>query len=259
MPSRRVALAVGAVVLIVGIVAFAVTVLNGDGSAGPNGGSQASEPVDLAVVGDSFAEQSRDSIIEQAEHRGWDVSVDAFGGTALCAWMPRLEELREAPPRILVLSFAGNIFQPCINPTCDPDVGLESCQDMPSDVVARTYRDDLERVRDLFSGTATEVYVALPPPIEEPTFEQRAATMREMYRAAHDDDSELHLIDSATRLDPEGQGFQRTLPCSEVDECDPGQGDVTLRQDDGIHLTPAGGRRYAQAIFDVLDAERPSP
>lgn len=258
MPSRRVALAVGAAVLASGIVAVAVAVLNDDGSADPNGSSQTGDPVDLAVVGDSFVEQSTDAIVEQAEDRGWDVSVDAFGGTALCAWMPRLEELREAPPRMLVLSFAGNIFQPCVNPSCDPDAGLESCQDMPSDVVARSYRDDLRLVRDLFRGTGTAIYVALPPPIEEPAFEQRAASMREMYRAAHDEDSELRLIDTATRLDPDGQGFRRTLPCIEVDGCGPGEDQVTLRQDDGIHLTPAGGRRYAQAIFDVLDDEQPS-
>jgi hypothetical protein len=244
MPSRRVALlGLGAMTFVLAVAAEVVVVVN-DG-----GGNR----LDLAVVGDSFAEQSHDAIVEMADDRGMEVSVDGFGGTALCAWMGRLQELRPAPPRSLVLSFAGNIFQPCVNPTCDPALGLSSCQDMDTEVVSETYRADLDRVLDLFEGTETEISVVLPPPISDPRFEARAEAMREMYRAASEEHPEIQVVDSATQLDPDSGGFQPTLPCTEIDACTGNENTIAVRQEDGIHLTPAGGRRYAQAIFDALD------
>jgi lysophospholipase L1-like esterase len=244
MPSRRVMLlGSAAAVLVVAIVAVAVTALNDDDSS-----ADAPQPMDLAVVGDSFAEQSRDAILQMGEEHGLETSVDAFGGSSLCAWMPRLGELRDAPPRLLVLSFAGNIFQTCVNPSC-----AEECQDQDPAVTAARYREHLDLVLALFESASTEVYVVSPPPIASPTLEPHAAAMREMYQAALADHPELHLIDSSTQLDPDGQGFQPTLPCSEADDCPPGEEEVTVRQDDLIHLTPAGARRYAQAIFDALE------
>jgi len=62
----------------------------------------------------------------------------------------------------------------------------------------------------------------------------------------------LHLIDSATQLDPDGTGFHESLPCAPWDTDCPATGEVVVRQTDGIHVTPAGAERYARAIVDGL-------
>jgi hypothetical protein len=246
MPSRRVALlGLAATLVILGVVAVAVVVLNDDDSAAQDG---AAEPVDLAVVGDSFAEQSKDAILAMGDDADLTTTVYAFGGSSLCAWFPQLGDLRAAPPRMLVLSFAGNIFQECVNPTC-----AEECQDQDPAVTAAKYREHLDLVLALFASTPTEVYVVSPPPIADPLLAPHAEAMRTMYQEAQAAHPELHVIDSATQLDPGGQGFAPTLPCTPADDCPAGQDEVTVRQDDQIHLTEAGARRYAQAVFDALD------
>lgn len=254
-PSRRVLLGIGAIVVVAGLAAAAVATLDDDPS-GSEPDAEADAPVDLAVVGDSFAEQSGDALLQMSQDRGLSASVDAFGGSSLCAWMERIEELAEYPPSQLVLSFAGNIFQQCVNPTCEPGRETETCQHQDPELTASRYREHLDQALALFDPEVTEVYVVLPPPIGEELMEQSAAAMREMYRAAPQDHPELHVVDSAVELDPDGRGFVTTLPCADGDDCPEGEAEVVVRQDDNIHLTPAGGRRYAQAIFAALDLPR---
>jgi hypothetical protein len=45
------------------------------------------------------------------------------------------------------------------------------------------------------------------------------------------------------------------LPCEDWDAECPTGGEIVVRQDDGIHLTPAGGERYARAILDEVTPE----
>lgn len=200
--------------------------------------------LDLAVVGDSFIEQSRDQILALAEADGLRADVMGFGGSAICSWDPQIDQLAEDPPKILVLSFAGNdIPKPenCFNSTDQP-YGPEGAADR--------YRDDLDDVLAMFPDS--QVYVVPPPPIRDAKFEAQAVAMRAMYREAIEDHDGLRLIDVATTLDPDDEGFVPTLPCEEWDDC-PATGEVTVRKTDGIHLTPAGAERYARAVIAALD------
>lgn len=231
-----------AVVAAAGVAAVAgYVVLRDDDSSAD---SSRDFSLDLAVVGDSFIEQSHDQIQALAEADGLDAEVLGFGGSAICSWDPQIDALAADPPEILVLSFAGNdIPKPgnCFNST-DKEYGPEGAADR--------YRDDLDDVLAMFPDS--QVYVVPPPPIRDPEFEAQAVAMRAMYREAVDDHDGLRIIDVATTLDPDGEGFVATLPCEDWDEC-PATGEVTVRKTDGIHLTPAGAERYARAVIAGLD------
>jgi lysophospholipase L1-like esterase len=238
---------VGACVLVAGVVAAGV-VLRGDGSEGGDGsdgdGDGGDEPLDIAVVGDSLIEQSRDQLRAHADDLGVTVESVAFGGSAPCDWMDAFHEHAAEPPRRLVISFAGNDSTPCINPGGGPPRDPQT--------IADAYADDLPGIVDLFAGTGTEVYVVVPPPVGEPASEPAAVAIRAMYRDLAADRPDVTVIDPAPLLGPDGR-FHRTLPCEAWEEAVCGvDGTVELRNADGIHLTPAGGERYARAVLDGI-------
>jgi hypothetical protein len=239
--SGRRLVAVGAVALVL-LAGVAVTTRlaldnSSDDAAGDFG-------LDVALVGDSFAQQASAQFLALAEAEGLDAEASAMGGTSICHFEDVLADLHERRPHILVLSFAGNDTpNSCFNPT---DEAREA------ETVAADYRPELDAVIDQFADTGAEIYVVLPPPIRDPQFEARASAMRSVYREAKESHPDLHLIDSASRLDPDGEGYVEALPCEEWDtDCSAG-GAIVLRQDDGIHLTPAGGERYARSILDEV-------
>ena len=206
---------------------------------------EAGDELDVAVVGDSFADQSRVAFLELAAEAELTVEYFAYGGTSICGWQDEIDALAEREPDHLVLSFAGNDLQPCINPD-----GVTRTPEQ----VAADYRTDLERIVEQFRPTGTDLYVVDPPPIRDPQFEANAEAMREMYRDTAIDHPRITVIDPDDQLGPDG-AFHAALPCEEGDECG-ADGTVVLRQEDGIHLTPAGGRRYALAILEALERDR---
>ncbi|HEY8544510.1 MAG TPA: GDSL-type esterase/lipase family protein [Acidimicrobiales bacterium] len=210
------------------------------GSSEDAAGDPAASPFDLVVLGDSFVEHSRDQIRAYAESQGLAVEVMGLGGTAICNWDDKLEAYAAAPPRIMVISFAGNdIPHTCFNPT-------DESRDAAT--VAAGYREELDDVVELFADTGAELWAVVPPPIRDEEFEERAAAMRVMYAEAAADHPDLRLVDAADGL---GTEYRATLPCEPWDDCPP-EGEVVVRDDDGIHLAPAGAERYARTIVDTV-------
>lgn len=208
----------------------------------------------VRVVGDSFPELAQDqlrALFEAESSEGstsLDADISALGGTSICSWWDRIDEYVADEPDILVVAFAGNDMHPCI--TDDPETSR------PSDVVAEDYRADLETVIEKFEPLGTDIYLVLPPPVGREMFEERAAAMRDMYHATQEDHPDLTVIDSASHLDPDGEGFQLMLPCEEWDDQDDcHDGEIQVRDEDDIHFTPAGGERYARAIFEGIGFE----
>ncbi|HEY8523474.1 MAG TPA: GDSL-type esterase/lipase family protein [Acidimicrobiales bacterium] len=234
-------LVAGAIVVAVAVVVGGALVVSSDIGDVISGRDR--HELDVALVGDSFADQARAGFLELAEEHGLDAEVFAYGGTAICGWNDQLRRLARREPDVLVLSFAGNDLQPCINP---------ARQTRAPETVAADYGRQLEGVLEMFRSTGTDLYVVEPPPIRDAEYEARAAAMRELYRRMSLDHPRIDVIETEDRLGPDGE-FHAALPCQEGEEgCRP-DGTVVLRQSDGIHLTPAGGRRYAQAVFDVLE------
>jgi lysophospholipase L1-like esterase len=197
----------------------------------------------LRLVGDSFPEQSRDQLLAHAARQGIDADVSAFGGTSICSWWERIDEYAADEPDVLIVAFAGNDMHECI--TDDP------AQQRTPEEVAADYRADLDTLLEKFESLDTEIYVVLPPPVGLDVFEERAEAIRDMYREVPADHPDVGVIDSATHLDPDGQGFQPVLPCEAWDDCGD-ESEIKVRDDDTIHFTEAGGERYARAILEAV-------
>lgn len=215
-------------------------------AAGIYAASRGDEPADrpdVVLVGDSFAQQSADQFLALATEDGLHAEVFAFGGSAICSWESQLAEVVTREPAQLVLSFAGNDLHPCINPDEVPD--------RTPDAVAALYREQLDAVVRQFREAGTEIFVVGPPPIKDPRFEGYASAMRRMYAAYHEDHPEVTVIETFDELGPDEE-YHKALPCEPGEPCG-SDGLVVLRQDDDIHLTPEGGKRYAQAVLDAIE------
>lgn len=208
--------------------------------AGPD--QQLGDDIDIAVVGDSLVEQARDQMQAHADDQGLSLVSFAFGGSAPCDWMETFRELAEARPRQLIISFAGNDSTECVNPRGGPPRDPET--------IADAYQRMMPGIVDLFDDT--EVFVAVPPPVGAPASEPAAAAIRSTYRDLAAGRPEVTLVDPATHLGPDG-GFHLSLPCEpwEAAACDD-DGTIALREPDGIHLTPAGGERYARTLLAAV-------
>ena len=221
--------------------ATAKDVIPGGTDGGDAGGG---DRLDVAIVGDSLIEQSRDQFVAHAADAGLTVETFAFGGSAPCDWMDTFDELAAAPPRQLVISFAGNDSTSCINPGGGPPRDPQT--------IADAYAEDMPGIVDLFAGAGTELYVVVPPPVGEPASEPAAGAIRAMYRDLVRARPEVTLVDPAPLLGPDGR-FHRTLPCEpwEAAECG-ADGTIEVRHEDGIHLAPAGGERYARVLLAAI-------
>jgi lysophospholipase L1-like esterase len=222
-------------------VALAVQAASDDGDGGAGGADAAP---DIAVVGDSLIEQSRDQMQAHADAQGLIVESVAFGGSAPCDWMDAFEDFAAVGPEHLVISFAGNDNTPCIHPGGGPPRDPQT--------IADAYAEMMPGILDQFEGLGTEVYVVLPPPVGPPASEPAAAAIRATYRDLAADRPWVTIVDPAPLLGPDG-AFHQTLPCEtwEAAVCAP-DGTVAVRNADGIHLTPAGGERYARVLLDAI-------
>ena len=246
--ARRRILTLVALLVLVGLVggaaALAVQAASDDSSGGGDGEGAGGPAPDIAVVGDSLIEQSRDQLQAHAAAQGLTVESVAFGGSAPCDWIDAFEDFAAARPRYLIISFAGNDNTPCIHPGGGPPRDPQT--------IADAYAEIMPGIVDLFADTGTEVYVAVPPPVGEPASEPAAAAIRAMYRDLAAERPEITIVDPAPLLGPDG-AFHLALPCEawEADVCG-ADGTVTVRNTDGIHLAPAGGERYARVLLDAI-------
>ncbi len=248
----------------IAVIALAVAVViivsnQPDDSAETETGTDEPTPpgVDVAIVGDSLIEQSRDQFAAHADALGLTVETAAFGGSAPCDWLSTFRDLAESPPDVLIWSFAGNDSTPCINPGGGPPRDPQT--------IADAYAEQVPEILDLFAGSGTEVYVVQPPPVGEPASEPAAVAIRAMYSELVEsypsgpvaDRPELTLVDPAPLLGPD-RAFHRALPCEAWEQATCGaDGTIVLREDDGIHLTPAGGERYARVLLAAIGHPAP--
>lgn len=236
--SVMVVAVVVAVAVVLGVVAVAGRAGDDDAAPGEAGGP------DIAIVGDSLVEQSRDQFAAHAEDLGLSVEAVAFGGSAPCDWRDEFERFADAGVETLIVSFAGNDSTPCVNPTGG---GFRDPQ-----TIADAYATMVPELLDLYAGTGTDIYLVVPPPVGPPASEPAAAAIRTVYRAIADDRDDVTLVDPGPALSPDG-AFRVSMPCEtwEADRCAP-DGTVAVRKADGVHLTPAGGERYARVLLDAI-------
>ncbi len=240
----RLAVVLGLAVVVAAVGLGAVALATGRSSDGGDDPHGDDDRLDVAIVGDSLIEQSIDQLQVHADDRGLTVESFAFGGSAPCDWMDVFEGYADTRPRQLIISFAGNDSTPCINPGGGPPRDPQT--------IADAYAEIMPGIVDLFADSGTEVYVVVPPPVGEPASEPAAAAIRTMYRDLADDRPAVTVIDPALLLGPDGQ-FHLALACEAWESAECGaDGTVRVRNDDGIHLAPAGGERYARTLLDGI-------
>jgi len=230
---RRALVAAAAALVVVGAAAAFVVARRGG------------DDLDVAVVGDSFMEQSRAQFLAHADARHDNAEVMALGGTGVCDWRPQFNRLLDQRPRDLVLSFAGNDLTKCMLRTPTPSTPDQTAEEYATDI-----GELVGRFRSL--SPKTRIYLVVPPPVAKPQFEANAAAMRAMYERFAADHPEITLVDVSGELGPD-QRFHAALPCQSWEKAHCGaDGTIELRRTDGIHLTRAGGERYARALMAAL-------
>ena len=107
-------------------------------------------------------------------------------------------------------------------------------------------------ILDLFEDTGTDSTSCCPRPVGPPASEPAAAAIRDMYRAIARGTRDVTVVDPDPVLGGDG-AFHLALPCEPWEQavCGP-DGTVAVRRDDGIHLTAAGGERYARVLLDAI-------
>ena len=203
------------------------------------------------VFGDSLVLTTWSYVHRIAADRHQRFDGGAYGGTALCDWLPAIKRsLRADRPAFLVLAFAGNNLTHC---TLGPD-GLRQ---VGAPLVAK-YRHDAYRAIVAARATKTRVFLVGPPAMEDRQWDEDAAGLRRAMRglAAHNRD--VVYVDAAKVLSPDG--FRRRRPCLPFETRALGcvRGRVVVRSVDGVHLAPPiggdggyspGSWRYANVLM----------
>jgi hypothetical protein len=205
----------------------------------------------VAVFGDSLVLQSWVYLQRIASDRGQPFDGGAYGGTALCDWLPGIHNVLGADrPAALVLAFAGNNLTPCtLTPSGERRYG--------ADLVAR-YRADMQRAIADANRVHTKVFVVGPASMRDPQWNDHATRLRTMLRdlAAHHHD--VVYLDAHAVLSP--SGYRAGGPCLAFETTALGchSGSIVVRNDDGVHLSPpvggdggysAGGWRFATLLM----------
>ena len=216
-------------------------------------------PGPVVWIGDSLTESSvaeLQTAFETAFGRPWSLKVSAFGGTALCDWLPAIDTAlrNELTPSLLVLAFYGNNFTPCMGADRPDRVTIAQ----GSAAFFARYRAAMDQVTAWSVETRVPVVWVQSPP--------RAANVPGSPIGVRDRLDELALeqrwpVLEAGRAVADGNGtFAMWLPCSELDGAACVAGRVKVRADDRVHFEPSadptgtspGSRRWAAAAMALL-------
>lgn len=204
---------------------------------------------DVAVFGDSLTLQAWPYLEAIAAHQGRALTGAAYGGVALCDWLPVLEDmLGEDPPAELVLAFAGNNLTPC--------VAASDGRRRFGDDLAAAYTADAETAIGLARASGARVVLAGPPAMRGPVGSAHGQRLQIAF-ARLAQAADVDFVDLSEALSPDG--YTRTLPCLafETGELGCALGRIVVREDDGVHLSApnpvgysAGAWRYAIALLE---------
>ncbi len=202
----------------------------------------------VAVFGDSLVLQAWSYVRRIARDRGQPFDGGAYGGTALCDWLPGIRKvLHDDEPAYLVIAFAGNNLTPC---TLDPS----GRRLFGAPLVAR-YRHDMQTAISAAQHAHAIVFLVGPPSMRDHTSNGHAAGLRAAARRLAAHNRGVEYLDADARLSP--GGFRPSLPCLAFETRSLGchGGSIVVRADDGVHLGApvhgysAGAWRYATLLL----------
>jgi hypothetical protein len=224
-------------------------------TSGPGVGPVRGQPT-VVLFGDSLSAQAAPDFDHLVEAAGAKVTNYVYGGTALCSWIPAIDQVATTGPTAAVLEFVGTTFSTC----------MQGCQPETASAIAK-YCDDMEHALNDFFAVDTHVFVVGTPI----TYEQWAS------RDPHWDDlnnafaalarqypGRVTYVDAGAAVEGPGHSFTWTLPCLSSEPCTGpvvnGVRHNVVRAPDGVHFCPAtapqlgcdgyssGAYRYASAM-----------
>jgi len=205
----------------------------------------------VAVFGDSLVLQSWAYLQRIASDRGQPFTGGAYGGTALCDWLSGIHTaLTNDRPAALVLAFAGNNLTPCT-------LTAAGERRFGADLVSRYHADVLSAVADA-ERAGTQVFVVGPAAMQDARWNDHATRLRDMLRTVAENHANVVYLDAHAVLSPDG--FRMTASCDTFETSELGcqGGTITVRDADGVHLSPpvggdggysAGGWRFATLLL----------
>jgi hypothetical protein len=206
--------------------------------------SEGDSSTPIAIFGDSLTYAAQDQLMAAADDADEAVAVTGVPGAALCDLRPDIEQtLQDEPPAALVLVFAGNNLTAC----ADGRTGAE---------LVDLYGSDATAIVELAAEIDVPVVLAGPPAIEPSPWAENAEMLNARFRAIAAEHDGVEYLDLGEVLSP--QGFTRTLPCLGSEGTEQGcvDGDIVVRDEDGVHFDEpgpdgysSGSYRFAQAVF----------
>jgi hypothetical protein len=195
----------------------------------------------VVVFGDSLTIQAWTYVQRIAADRGQAFDGGAYGGTALCDWMPGIEKvLRADRPSYLVLAFTGNNLTPC---TLAPDGSRQY-----GAALVALYRRDTQRAITAARTAGTQVFVVGPPAMKNPVTDDDASQLQTAMRELAATNPGVVYLDAHEALSPDGFRFARPCLLFETASLGCRNGSIVIRSADGVHLeTPSGGDRAYSA------------
>lgn len=189
----------------------------------------------VAVFGDSLVIQAWSYVQHIAADRGQPFDGGAYGGTALCDWMPGVDKtLSDGRPAYLVLAFVGNNLTPCT-------LATDGSRRFGAALVA-LYRRDAQRAITAARAVGTQVFVLGPPAMKDPALNDNASSLGAAMRELAAINPGVVYLDANAILSPEG--YRPARPCLSFETATLGcqDGSIVIRSADGVHLeTPGGG------------------
>ena len=245
------------------LTVYPAVVLFGLGMCTPGAGTQA---VRRAVIyGDSLLLEAYDPVASCFSRAGgWEVTIRASGGTAVCDMLPQLElDLPTIRPSVVTIETVGNSWLTCM---VDPATGGP----YRGDAYYEKFAADLEA----FFAVAHEAHVPVvffsPPPVgaaPDPRIQNLidiAGTLAQKYPGTT-------LSDAARNAVSNSGVYAQELPCLATETAEMGCADgmIRVRSPDEAHFCPtrfafpcpewsSGASRFGAAIcIDLLSRAYP--
>ncbi len=197
----------------------------------PGLGLPAGGPGRVLLYGDSLSSEARGAFASLVASTGASVVTHAFGGTAICDWLPVMaSDVQQFDPDVVVVQFSGDAFTPCMAsrvPFGSP---------VPS-VVAVYRADAIQAASILTSRGARVIFIGSPITASNPD-----RSLQDMYASLAASLPGTSFVDAGQAVTPGGV-FAWTMPCL-PGESGCSNGTVVVRAPDGTHFCPGGQRAY---------------
>jgi hypothetical protein len=217
-------------------------------------GGCSDRPDTVVIVGDSIAEEAVPYLEDQLG--GVKLVPHVFGGTAPCDWT--VEELDVHEGDLVVVSFTGNSFTPCMADGAGGHLGGD-------DLVAKYAADLGALVKGVRDRGGEVLLVAQPERGPSAPDSAELHGINDALTSLADQDG-VSLVDAGAAVEADDGTFTAQLPCLEGEqECGP-RGQNPVRNLDGVHLCPenpagrqcpvyaSGAFRFATAIADAIES-----